>query len=199
MTETDDIVARLRKRLGGVQIDAMQGDNLAITLCSSFDDPDEEVDDETCWGASAISGCTATLDAIHEHYAGAIARLEERCAALTGQVEAGAAEIERLTQITKINAVGLPYSIGFAEGYESGAQDLHKLQRRAEAAERENAALKEEVGRLREVLKTARSALVLAFSRIHALPRTADTELAKLIGEVLAKISTALKNQEPKP
>lgn len=84
-----------------------------------------------------------------------ITRLEERCAALTGQVDAGAAEIERLTQITEINATGLPYSIGFAEGYESGAQDLHKLQRRAEAAEREVAALKEEVGRLRETLEKA--------------------------------------------
>lgn len=71
----------LRDTLGGVSIDRMNGDNLAITLCTYFEDADEDVDDETGWTPSAVAGCDEALAAIHAHYAAEIRRLH-------GEIEA---------------------------------------------------------------------------------------------------------------
>lgn len=207
MTETDDIVARLRAKLGGVQIDAMQGDNLAIILCTAFDDPDEDVGDETCWGASAISGSTATLDAIHAHYASHITRLEERCAAYKGQVEAGAAEIERLNKDLR-TVQNAAKTIASCQGTElehlrqnfafdhklraevEGLRDANSLLTdQALAAEARADTLQAEVERLREAL--------------HAQDDMWKRGILFMSGEEIQRVHdlrrAALQHQEPKP
>jgi hypothetical protein len=66
----------LRDTLGGITCpEVMHGDNLAIVLCTAFDDSGP-TDEETGWSVSAIEGCNATLSAIHAHYAPRIAALE---------------------------------------------------------------------------------------------------------------------------
>jgi hypothetical protein len=65
----DDIVKRLNARLGGVEVpDAMHGDNLAIVLCSFYEDAEGEQDDNG-WTEAATKNCEATLEAIRQHYA----------------------------------------------------------------------------------------------------------------------------------
>ena len=71
-----DLVRRLRNTLGGVSVpENMHGDNLAILLCSFFEDADGE-QDESGWTEAATDGCDKTLDAIHAHYAPRIEALE---------------------------------------------------------------------------------------------------------------------------
>lgn len=74
MTATAELVGRIHREfaragdlIGGVEIDAMNGDNLAVTLCSHFEDADEE-QDENGWTESATTGCDLTLKAIHAVY-----------------------------------------------------------------------------------------------------------------------------------
>jgi hypothetical protein len=84
------ILEELRLRLGGIQVDAMNGDNLAVTLCTHFDDG-EESEDDSSWSKAALDGQSTTLDAIHAHYATVITQLvnerdgereaRERCSA----------------------------------------------------------------------------------------------------------------------
>lgn len=64
-------VARAGERIGGVEIEQMNGDNLAVTLCSHFDNPDQEQDDNG-WSEDATEGCDATLEAIHARYVEAL-------------------------------------------------------------------------------------------------------------------------------
>lgn len=65
-----ELVERLNDTLGGVQVpDLMHGDNLAILLCTAYDNPDQDTDDETGWTPDAISGQEAGLAAIRAHYA----------------------------------------------------------------------------------------------------------------------------------
>jgi hypothetical protein len=70
-------IERLREGLGGVTSPKMQGDNLAILLCSHFDNPDQG-EDENGWTEDAIAGMYEVLDAIHQHYAKHIDALEAR-------------------------------------------------------------------------------------------------------------------------
>ena len=76
----EDLRARLAKaheKLGGVQAPAMNGDNLAVSLCSYFDEgddwPEGDGPDDCGWSPSAIDGYTQTLDAIRQHYTRALA------------------------------------------------------------------------------------------------------------------------------
>jgi len=57
----DDLKARLLReldraieRIMSVEIEAMQGDNLAVTLCSAFDRDDDSEPDDNGWSQSAI-------------------------------------------------------------------------------------------------------------------------------------------------
>ena len=57
----DDLKARLLReldraieRIMSVEIEAMQGDNLAVTLCSAFDLDDDSEPDDNGWSQSAI-------------------------------------------------------------------------------------------------------------------------------------------------
>lgn len=84
-----DIVKLTSERLGGVTTPRMEGDNLAVLLCSVFENPDQEVDEETGWTLDAVTGCNEVLDAIREHYrplADAIERLQAELAELAKPV-----------------------------------------------------------------------------------------------------------------
>lgn len=66
-------IDRAGKSLGGIETQMMQGDNISIVLCSHFDNPDQENDDESGWTLDAIKGCEQVLGAIRAHYAAAVA------------------------------------------------------------------------------------------------------------------------------
>lgn len=87
-----DDVARLVDRLGstlaGLETPMMQGDNLAITLCSAFDNPEQEVDEDTGWSPDAEAGYKEVCGAIHAHYAPTIEALADALTTLSARVEA---------------------------------------------------------------------------------------------------------------
>lgn len=70
-----DLIENLRFFLPGIMTPMMRGDNLAIVLCSAFDDRDEE-QDENGWSPSALKGYEEVIAAIHSHYADALDRLQ---------------------------------------------------------------------------------------------------------------------------
>jgi hypothetical protein len=70
MDMTEERVKALGHRLGGISTPRMNGDNLAIVLCTFFDNPDPEINDELGWGPDAIAGCDEVLAAIRKHYEG---------------------------------------------------------------------------------------------------------------------------------
>lgn len=59
---------RIDASLGGITTPRMNGDNLAVLLCSYFDNPDQPNEDETGWTADAMAGCEEVLAAIRLHY-----------------------------------------------------------------------------------------------------------------------------------
>ena len=134
----------------------------------------------------AVDAAVGTIEAQAAH----ITRLEERCAAYKGQVEAGAAEIKE---------EGAENARLWAENQQ--LLDLHARQElrhvdamavehaRAEAAEREAAALKEEVGRLREALEK------ISYWIRHELP-IPTYAATTMLGVVLTALQP--KPQEPK-
>jgi len=75
----------LRASLGWVEI-AGEEDNLAIMLCTVFDDGGPE-DSDTGWSEAAVAGYEKTRDAIHAHYASALAARDARIAALEAERE----------------------------------------------------------------------------------------------------------------
>lgn len=70
----------LHAELGGIKIPEMGGDNLAITLCSHFENPDQEDDGDTGWTPDAVAGYEATVAAIKAHYQPLSDRIEELAA-----------------------------------------------------------------------------------------------------------------------
>ena len=46
----------------------MEDDNLATILCSYFDNPDQEQNDETGWSEDAERGCDEVTQAIRDHF-----------------------------------------------------------------------------------------------------------------------------------
>lgn len=66
-------IERANERVPGIEVPAMNGDNLAVTLCSHFDDGEEA--DETGWSDSANEGYDQTIAAIRKHYGDAIRSL----------------------------------------------------------------------------------------------------------------------------
>lgn len=86
-----ELVERLDRTLGGVTVpNLMHGDNLAITLCTAYDNPDQDTDDETGWTPDAISGQEAVLSAIRAHYAPLTDALEAERAKVAAAYEAAA-------------------------------------------------------------------------------------------------------------
>lgn len=66
-----DAIATANLRLGGIETTLMHGDNLAVTLCTHFDDCADS-DDDTGWSPAAIAGYQEVTAAICEHYTSAI-------------------------------------------------------------------------------------------------------------------------------
>lgn len=64
----EEALERAKHKLGHVSVDCMNGDNLAVTLCTHFDDGEGD-EDEHGWTEAATAGCDATLKAIHAMYA----------------------------------------------------------------------------------------------------------------------------------
>lgn len=64
-------IEQVRYRIGGVEIDEMEGDNLAITLCSAFDDPDDEVG-ENGWTERATTCHDKIMSLVHAQYVAAM-------------------------------------------------------------------------------------------------------------------------------
>jgi hypothetical protein len=65
-------VERALERIGSIETPMMGGDNLAVTLCSHFDNPDQPNDDETGWSEDATTGCDEVIKAITEHVRNAL-------------------------------------------------------------------------------------------------------------------------------
>ena len=96
-SEYGGLVERLNISLGGIETPAMNGDNLAVTLCSPFDDGGE-VDDERGWSTAAVAGHDEAIKAIRDHY-------KPLAAAITALV----AERERMqTKLTAIENLSRP-------------------------------------------------------------------------------------------
>lgn len=126
----------LHGTLGGITVPSiMHGDNLSITLCTAYDNPDQDADDETGWTPDAISGKESVLSAIKAHYDPALRKLTADRDALKAEkekLERLRAEIERLRVENERNAEIAIHAI--KQGVEWKA--------RAEKAEAELAALK---------------------------------------------------------
>lgn len=71
-------ITKANDRLPGIETPMMRGDNLAICLCSFFDDGDKETEDDAGWSESARNGYEEVVAAIREHYASAIRNPEPR-------------------------------------------------------------------------------------------------------------------------
>ncbi len=61
---TDEMVERVKRKIAGVETPMMEGDNLAVVLCSVFDNPDQEPDDDCGWTPDALAGYEEVIDAI---------------------------------------------------------------------------------------------------------------------------------------
>ena len=139
MTDLDTspkAVERLHERLGGVEVpEHMHGDNLAILLCSFFENDEGELNDNG-WTDSAISGQDAVLAAIRAHY-------DPTFCALFAKLEA-----ERHNCVTMLSDANYDYNRKTNALIERHAQQITDLKARVEAAE---AKLREAV----EVMKAA--------------------------------------------
>ena len=64
----NELIERTNQRLGSVQSPMMEGDNLAILLCTYFENPDQDCEDDTGWTPDSIKGQDEVLNAIRAHY-----------------------------------------------------------------------------------------------------------------------------------
>jgi len=71
-------VASANLWLGNIETPQMRGDNLAVTLCTHFDDG-EPTDDDTGWSPAAIGGYEEVIAAIAGHYTSAIRARSTPC------------------------------------------------------------------------------------------------------------------------
>lgn len=67
-------IREANERLPGIETPLMRGDNLAVTLCTLFDDG-EPPDDDTGWSLAATAGYEEVIGAIRGHYAAAVGDL----------------------------------------------------------------------------------------------------------------------------
>jgi len=71
-------VSKASERMPGIETPLMGGDNLAVMLCTVFDDGDRETEDDSGWSQAARDGYDETTKAIREHYAAALRPLREQ-------------------------------------------------------------------------------------------------------------------------
>ncbi|MFG1389371.1 hypothetical protein, partial [Xanthobacter versatilis] len=139
----------------------------------------------------AVDAAVGTIEAQAAH----INRLEERCSVLTGQVEAGAAEIERMKK--ERDEARLQQKAW-------GDKWDHTLSR-AEAAEARADALQAEVERLREIVASFVAMVEDSMSGTthpevgRFVPGVTDLELRPDGSLKLSDARAALQHQEPKP
>lgn len=74
LREAAKAIERANDRVMGIETPAMQGDNLAVTLCSHFEDDGDDEDDNG-WNEAATTGYEEVRAAIQNHYSAAIANL----------------------------------------------------------------------------------------------------------------------------
>lgn len=67
-----EALRRAHQRLPNLETPCMGGDNLAICLCSFFDDGDKETEDDTGWSEAARTGYQEVIEAIRAHYDAAL-------------------------------------------------------------------------------------------------------------------------------
>ena len=79
---------RVHDEIGGIETPCMGGDNLAVTICSYFNDPDQHEDDETGWGKTATNAWEEVEKAIQDHYEPTISQLEAQLEALKKAAQA---------------------------------------------------------------------------------------------------------------
>ena len=128
-----DELDRAIDRIMGVGIEAMGGDNLAVLLCSHFDDPDDGSDmDDTGWSETA----TNAYEEIKREIEGLFVPVRAELAAMRQEIEAQIATTERTTALAQK---------AMREVVERDAM-IHQLGENAAKAAGEYA---EEVGRLR--------------------------------------------------
>jgi hypothetical protein len=65
------VVDKAGDRVGNIETPLMRGDNLAVTLCTHFDDGGPS-DDDTGWSDAAVAGYEQVAAAIRSHYSAAI-------------------------------------------------------------------------------------------------------------------------------
>lgn len=83
---------RAIERIMGVEIEAMNGDNLAVTLCSYFDRDDDSEPNDNGWSESA----TNAYDEIKQEIAGLFVPVREAVQAFTAHRHAALLEGVRL-------------------------------------------------------------------------------------------------------
>lgn len=65
-------IVKANERVPGIETPLMRGDNLAIILCSTFDDGERDTEDDSGWSQAARDGYNEVIKAIREHYAAAL-------------------------------------------------------------------------------------------------------------------------------
>lgn len=75
LAEAREALTRKIDSVLSIETPAMGGDNLAIVLCSHFDNPDQPQDDETGWSEDATRGYDEVKAAIAAHFAPILSRL----------------------------------------------------------------------------------------------------------------------------
>lgn len=63
-----ELVERFVDRAFSISTPMMEGDNLAILLCSNFENVDQDTDGDTGWTPDAITGYNEVKQALHEHF-----------------------------------------------------------------------------------------------------------------------------------
>ena len=84
MSEVTRELDRAIDRIMGIEIEAMGGDNLAVTLCSHFDRDDDSEPDDNGWSQSA----TDAYDAIKGEIAKLFMPVREATATAQAEIEA---------------------------------------------------------------------------------------------------------------
>jgi hypothetical protein len=75
MREAEGALARAIETVMNVSVPSMGGDNLAVTICSHFDNPDQESDDDCGWTPDAMAAYEELKAAIEAHFAPTLANL----------------------------------------------------------------------------------------------------------------------------
>ena len=70
-----EALTKANERLPGIKTPMMGGDNLAVLLCSFFDDGDKDTEDDDVWGQRARDGYEEVIAAIRAHYAATLSAL----------------------------------------------------------------------------------------------------------------------------